>query len=238
MWSEKEEPPQRIVAKFANRQHPTVTFRIETVDSLNTRFKPIEGPHNDAIFSVDDDMRVPCEELDLAYEVWRGSPRSIIGFMPRIHLRRNGLLEYRCWWRVWWHGTYSIILTKAAILHHDFFGLYTAANHQEVRDLVDQRRNCEDIAMQFLIANVTSLPPIYIKGHIEDKGVLGGISTRQNVIKAGHMQARSDCLNDLERIYKRVPLVPSRIIVDTAANGWTNVPSTMYEYLSSDLWKW
>jgi len=163
-WSEKQPPPPRITARFTNRQHPTVTFRQEPEDSLNNRFHPISGPHNDAIFSVDDDMRVPCEDLDLAYEVWRGSPRSIVGYMPRIHLRRkNGKLEYRCWWRVWWHGLYSIILTKAAILHHDYFELYSQPHHAMVRNLVDRRRNCEDIAMQFLVANTTMLPPIYVK---------------------------------------------------------------------------
>jgi len=271
-------------------------------------------------------MRVPCEDLDLAYEVWRGSPRSIVGYMPRIHLRRkNGKLEYRCWWRVWWHGLYSIILTKAAILHHDYFELYSQPHHAMVRNLVDRRRNCEDIAMQFLVANTTMLPPIYVKvslvlisidasciwlyihvevllqskhlapcfpsgfwlnwtvfmddmssnfmilfntkllvmnwwsgwewhwnkllipyvllggitqGHVDDLGVLGGISTSQNVAQAGHMRDRSSCLNDLERIYHSMPLVASHMIVDTANNGWTNAPANLYEYLSSDLWKW
>eukprot|EP01032_Pedospumella_encystans_P012368 gene12368-14316_t len=239
VWSEKDPPPERIKAKFEGKVHPSVTFRVETEDSLNSRFRPIDGPHNDAIFSVDDDMRVPCADLDLAYEVWRGSQRSIVGFMPRVHIRRNGIWEYRCWWRVWLHGTYSIILTKAAILHHDYFAMYhQSAEQKPVRELVDRRWNCEDIAMQFLIANHTSLPPIYVKGNIDDKGVLGGISTNQNIIKAGHMHDRSSCLSDLEKIYGNMPLVSSRMIVDSAANGWTNRPSTVYEYLSSDLWKW
>jgi hypothetical protein len=55
-------------------------------------------------------------------------------------------------------------------MHHDFFTLYTNEMPQAVRDLVDKRRNCEDIAMQFLIANVTQLPPIYVKGHLGDHG--------------------------------------------------------------------
>jgi hypothetical protein len=215
-----------------------VTFRLEPQDSLNNRFTPITGPHTDAIFSVDDDMRVPCRDLNLAHEVWRGSSRSIVGFMPRVHLRKNGLLEYRCWWRVWWHGVYSIILTKAAILHHDYFAMYMREEHRAVRELVDQERNCEDIAMQFLIANATELPPIYVKGHLQDRGVIGGISTSQDVVHAGHMQHRSGCLNQLEAIYRKLPLVPSRIVVDSANNGWTNEPSTAWEYLSSDLWKW
>ena len=207
------------------------------MDSLNNRFSPLTGPHSDAIFSVDDDMRVPCGELILAYQVWRASQRSMVGFMPRIHLRSNGKLVYRCWWRVWWSGTYSIILTKAAVLHHDFFHLYTNVMPQSIRELVDRSRNCEDLAMQFLLANSTGLPPIFVKGHLQDLGVVNGLSTNQNIVSAGHMDARSQCLNDLEVIYKRNPLVKSTIVVDSGLSGlWANEPSTWYEYLSSDLW--
>jgi hypothetical protein len=213
-------------------------FDIQKNDSLNNRFRPLETPHTDAIFSVDDDMRVPCAELELAFNVWEGSPKSLVGFMPRIHIRRNGELQYRCWWRVWWEGAYSIILTKAAILHHDFFHAYFTILPKEVFELIDKRRNCEDIAMQFLIANMTALPPLYVKGHLQDLGVLNGISTSSNVVTASHMKERDHCLNDLVRIFQRNPLVKSHIMIDTAQNGWTTSPSTWYEYLSSDLWKW
>jgi hypothetical protein len=183
-------------------------------------------------------MRVSCSDLELAYEVWRSSPRSLVGFMPRVHLRReNGLLEYRCWWNVWWHGVYSIILTKAAFLHHDFLGQYTNNMPIEIRNLVDNERNCEDIAMQFLIANTTKLPPIYVKGDLDDLGVLNGISTQKNVVSAGHMSKRSQCLNDLTKLYGHNPLVSSHFIVNSAADSWVNSPSSWYEYISSDLWK-
>jgi hypothetical protein len=214
-----------------------VKFSVQEVDSLNNRFSPLKGPHSDAIFSVDDDMRVPCKELLLAYQVWKGSSRSLIGFMPRLHLRRNGKLSYHCWWSVWWKGSYSIVLTKAALLHHSFFDLYSNVMPQSVRDLVDRRRNCEDLAMQFLVANSTGLPPIYVKGHLQDLGVLNGLSTSQNIASAQHMDARSQCLNDLESIYGRNPLLESTIIVDSGLSGlFANQPSTWYEFLSSDLW--
>jgi hypothetical protein len=183
-------------------------------------------------------MRVPCHELAVAYDVWRGSSRSLIGFMPRVHIRRNGKLTYRCWWRVWWEGSYSIILTKAALLHHDYFKAYFQLLPSSIRDLVDKHRNCEDIAMQYLVANMTSLPPIYVKGHLEDKGALNGISTSQNVLKAGHMKERDWCLNTLEKMFGHNPLVKSHFFVDLADNRLTNSPSTWFEYLSSDLWKW
>ena len=107
---------------------------------------------------------------------------------------------------------------------------------QEIRDLVDKGRNCEDIAMQFLIANETRLPPVYVKGHLQDLGVLGGISTSRNIAKAAHMDGRSFCLNALSGIYGKVPLISSRIIVDSANNGWVNAPSSWWEFISSDLW--
>jgi len=81
IWSDSKPPPQRITAKFANNHHPKITISQQVTDSLNNRFKPLEGPHTDCIFAVDDDMRVPCEDLELAYEVWRGSPSSLVGFM-------------------------------------------------------------------------------------------------------------------------------------------------------------
>ena len=149
----------------------------------------------------------------------------------------NGGMIYRCWWRVWWHGAYSIILTKAAMFHHDFLQMYTSVMSQEIRDYIDKRRNCEDIAMQFLISNSTHLPPVYVRGNLGDRGAIGGISTSSNVLKASHMDARSECLNGLIRMYAgKNPLVNSHVIVHSAANGWTNMPSTWLEFISSDLW--
>lgn len=214
-----------------------MVFNVHPTGSLNNRFLPLQGPHFDAVLSVDDDMRIPCADLGLAFEVWRSSPRSLVGFMPRLHLRQaDGTLDYRCWWRVWWHGVYSMVLTKAAIMHHDYFAMYSSQMPQEVRSMVNELRNCEDIAMQFMIANATRLPPVYVKGHLGDKGVLNGLSMR-NWWRAKHMTARSDCLNELETLFHGVPLVSSHMVVDAASNGWTNSPSTWFEYFSSDLWK-
>ena len=34
---------------------------------------PLKNEHSDAIFNVDDDMKIPCDELTLGYHVWRNS---------------------------------------------------------------------------------------------------------------------------------------------------------------------
>ena len=204
---------------------------------MNNRFKPISDEHTNAIFTVDDDMRVPCTELSLGYEVWSANEDNLIGFMPRIHVMGTHGFQYRCWWSVWWRGAYSIILTKASFLHHKYFELYSIAMPSEIREYVDRHRNCEDLAMQFLITNATSLAPLYIKGHLSDLGALNGISTSQNLLRAGHMSQRSRCLDDLASFYGTMPLKLSHVILDSASNQWHNQPSMWWEYISSDLWK-
>jgi hypothetical protein len=240
IWSESTELPADVVTRYSQNKYNKVKFLPQPTKSLNNRFRPLDEalPRTDAIFSTDDDMRVDCQDLERAYSVWRGSSRSLIGFMPRVHVRgSDGGLVYRCWFKVWWLGKYSIILTKVAMFHHDYMRMYTSSMPQSVRDLVDKERNCEDIAMQFLISNATHLPPIYIKGHLSDLGAFGGISTAKNGFLAAHMDKRSDCLNNLVTVYGKNPLVFSHIIVDAASNQFGNMPSTWQDFISSDLWK-
>lgn len=40
--------------------------------------------------------------------------------------------------------------------------MYTKKLTPEIRDWVDENMNCEDIAMNFLVANVTNQPPIKV----------------------------------------------------------------------------
>mmetsp|Transcript_41373 Transcript_41373/g.133048 ORF Transcript_41373/g.133048 Transcript_41373/m.133048 type:complete len:181 (-) Transcript_41373:147-689(-) len=103
--------------------------------------------------------------------------------------------------------------------------------------------NCEDVAMQFLVANVSGRPPLFVRSSLGDLGVVGGISTR-----GGHMVERSDCLNDIhalfagsdaavvtERAKREVPLVASHLVVGRAGSWLSNQPATWYEFLASDL---
>lgn len=54
---------------------------------------------------------------------------------------------------------FSIILTKGCFMHRDWLAVYTERLPQGIKDHVEQNRNCEDIAMQFLVAGVTGEAP-------------------------------------------------------------------------------
>lgn len=46
------------------------------------------------------------------------------------------------------------------------------ANHQVIPNRYVYTRNCEDIAMSFLVANATGAPPIWVKGNNCSVGLL------------------------------------------------------------------
>lgn len=64
---------------------PRLEYELHEVDSLNNRFRSLLPLQTDAVFSVDDDLHVPCDTLDFAHDVWRASPKTMVGFMPRMH---------------------------------------------------------------------------------------------------------------------------------------------------------
>jgi len=69
VWCESKLPPERLIQRFSPLKNPTIYFDV-LEDSLNNRFSPLqEGTYTDGIFSVDDDIRVSCQDLKLTHEV-------------------------------------------------------------------------------------------------------------------------------------------------------------------------
>ncbi|XP_057950507.1 glycosylinositol phosphorylceramide mannosyl transferase 1-like [Malania oleifera] len=218
VWSESDLPSESleaylketVLSKSQAADKPNFRFDINEEDNLNNRFKPIEGLRTDAIFSVDDDVIVPCSTLDFAFSVWQSAPLTMVGFVPRMHWldeEKNGVtyVKYGGWWSVWWMGTYSMVLSKAAFFHRKYLDLYTFEMPSSIRDYVTTERNCEDIAMSLLVANATGAPPVWVKGKIYEIGS-SGISSLK-----GHTKLRNNCLNDFISLYGTLPLVPTNV---------------------------
>ena len=87
VWSEPRPPPEtlRRGVLVNGTRRGTVRFEINEADSLNNRFRPIRSLGTDAVFSVDDDLIVPCSTLRFAFDVWQSAPSAMVGFVPRMH---------------------------------------------------------------------------------------------------------------------------------------------------------
>ncbi|XP_021730193.1 glycosyltransferase family 64 protein C4-like isoform X2 [Chenopodium quinoa] len=227
VWSESDRPSSKlknylnkiVIAKSRTARKPNFKFNVNEEDNLNNRFKPIKDLRTDAIFSVDDDVIVPCDALDFAFTVWQTAPSTMVGFVPRMHWlgekkNTHAYYDYGGWWSVWWTGTYSMVLSKAAFFHRNYLDMYTNQMPASIRDYVTRERNCEDIAMSLLVANATAAPPIWVKGKIHELGSYGISSLKD------HSSKRRKCLNDFISLYGALPLVSTNVKALDSKNEW------------------
>ncbi|KAG9159700.1 hypothetical protein Leryth_017407 [Lithospermum erythrorhizon] len=229
VWSESDPPSEKlkdhlntVVLKKSRSTHKLdFRFDIYEEDNLNNRFRPIEGLRTDAIFSVDDNVIVPCHTLEFAFAVWQTAPMTMVGFVPRMHWlgeERTGAVSYKYggWWSVWWMGIYSMVLSKSAFFHSKYLELYTNVMPPSIHQYINAERNCEDIAMSLLVANTTDAPPIWVKGKIYEIGSPGTSSLHQ----PHHYDGRNKCINDLVSMYGTLPLVSTNVKAVDTRHQW------------------
>lgn len=228
VWSEPNPPSDSlrhfllhtIQSKSRYGRQVELEFDFNTEDSLNNRFKAIKDLKTDAVFSIDDDVLFPCTSVGFAFSVWQSASDTMVGFVPRIHwvdqLHKSSESRYAYggWWSVWWMGTYSMVLSKAAFFHKKYLDIYTNQMPASVRDYITINRNCEDIAMSFLVANVSGAPPIWVKGKILDFGS-SGISSL-----GGHTEKRSECVNRFVEEFGHMPLVSTSVKAVDSRKVW------------------
>lgn len=254
IWAEQEIPPPSfsdikdttlLRSSEANRS-PVETIRV--ANSLNSRFLPIENLESEAIFMVDDDIRVDCASLAAAFSAWQSHPYSTVGFYPRLaepSRRNTSEYVYHNWPEVFWRQQFNFILTKACFLHSRYLKMYSSDSHpQAIKDYVDKYFNCEDVAMSLLVANVTTAEsgsieasPIYVEASVTDKGLFNGISTG-----SGHMDRRSNCLTDLTAIYREqgwpapltggYSLTQQSWVQHSPGFWWQQRPSNLFEWFA------
>lgn len=227
VWSEPDPPSDFLVyylehviqENCKSGRQIQLKFDINKEDSLNNRFKEIKDLKTEVVFSIDDDVIFPCSSVELAFSVWQSAPDTMVGFVPRMHWLDQTMTNvdyyvYGGWWSVWWTGTYSMVLSKAAFFHRKYLEMYTNDMPASIRDYVAHNRNCEDIAMSFLIANATGAPPIWVKGKIFEIGSTGISSL------GGHTEKRTQCVNRFVAEYGKMPLVSTSMKVVDSRSSW------------------
>ena len=221
-------------------QHPITVIQSPT-SSLNYRFYLPSNLSSEALFTVDDDVLVDCQSLEHGFNAWRYNKESLVGYYPRVHVDKGGGLIYHTWDYVYFTNTFSIILTKASFMHRKYFEYYWDLNDETqalVRNYVDSKRNCEDIAMALLITSKSSSLPIFVEGNVIDKGLFGGISTSSSQ-SSPHFTTRSNCLTDLREIYSAQGVSLDLPIVRLSERGWKgHFPGFWWQSRPSNLFEW
>uniref|UniRef100_A0A8C1T1G2 Exostosin-2 n=2 Tax=Cyprinus carpio TaxID=7962 RepID=A0A8C1T1G2_CYPCA len=173
-------------------------------NKLSNRFFPFDEIETEAVLAIDDDIiMLTSDELQFGYEVWREFPDRLVGYPGRLHLWDHEMGKWK--YESEWTNEVSMVLTGAAFYHKYFNYLYTYKMPGDIKNWVDAHMNCEDIAMNFLVANITGKAPIKVtprkKFKCPECTAIDGLSLDQT-----HMVERSECINKFASVFATMPL--------------------------------
>ncbi|XP_050306705.1 exostosin-2 isoform X2 [Anthonomus grandis grandis] len=202
VWNNKKKDPPAL-SEFPIVSRPISIIKTQA-NKLSNRFYPYKEIETEAVLHIDDDIvMLTSDEIEFAFEVWREFPDRIVGFPSRTHFWDNITNTWK--YESEWLNEISMVLTGAAFLHKYWSYLYTYKLPEYIRAWVDNNMNCEDIAMNFLVANVTNKPPIKVTPRKKFK-CPECASNEMLSADIGHMVARSQCVDRFAQIFRRMPL--------------------------------
>ncbi|KAM6305683.1 LOW QUALITY PROTEIN: exostosin-like 2 [Aegotheles albertisi] len=200
--------------------HPIpVVFKVQTINRMRNRLQNFPELETKAVLMMDDDTLVSAHDLAFAFSVWQQFPEHIVGFVPRKHISTpSGVYSYGSFELQnpgFGNGDqYSMVLIGAAFFHSGYLEDFQR-QPEAVYALIDETQNCDDIAMNFLVAKHTGKPsgvfvkPVDIRNLEKDSN--SGYSGMWH--RAEHLLQRSYCVNKLVNIYDGMPLKYSNIMI-------------------------
>lgn len=210
VWNNQNKPPpQASIWPKIDKPLKVVQKR---ENKLSNRFFPYDEIETEAILAIDDDIvMLTADELEFGFEVWREFPDRIVGFPSRVHLWDNGTHQWK--YQSEWTNEVSMVLTGVAFYHKFWSYMYTTGMPKSIKTWVDDHMNCEDIAMNFLVTNMTGKAPIKVAPRKKFK-CPECTNTEMLSSDLSHMMERSKCINTFAEMYGYMPLKPVEFRAD------------------------
>lgn len=160
-------------------------------------------------------------------------PDQIVGFVPRKHVSTSSGIYSYGGFELQTPGfgngdQYSMVLIGASFFNSKYLELFQR-QPAAVHALIDETQNCDDIAINFIIAkHIGKTSGVFVKpvnmGNLE-KESNGGYSGMWH--RAEHFLQRSFCINKLVNIYGSMPLKYSNIMISQFGFPYANHKSKM-----------
>jgi hypothetical protein len=166
---------------------------------------PVTVSTRKSILLSDDDVHYQPDDLEFVFRSWQKFGKNrMTGALARCHVEsKEGGWQYSGCTK---DSVYSMILTNLSFVHISFMDYYSSddALMRKVRAYVDDHFNCEDIAMNFLVSQLTCEGPMQVFG----KDRYFNAEPKQGIsMKPGHIEARTQCLNDFTEMFGFMPLI-------------------------------
>jgi hypothetical protein len=193
---------------------PIVLKRMPTND-MNNRYLNFDEIMYDCVINLDDDVMHPVESMQQLVRLWSAHFFDYyVGWYPqgRIHVIEENKYVYKNHsWVDKIDGISSMLLPSGSVYHRRFLDAYNSEPNRPAREVVSKLLNCDDVLMNFVIANATDRGPVVIDDWSTLKRSAELKALSENTENAQwkspeHMNKRTECLNEFLRIYGRMPL--------------------------------
>ncbi|WMV40378.1 hypothetical protein MTR67_033763 [Solanum verrucosum] len=219
LWSNPSTPPQILSdlsqnLSLSSSSTTPITIHRQPSSSLNLRFHPHTSITTRSVLICDDDIEPDTNSINFAFNIWKSNPDRLIGFFVRSH---NYDLTHKSWIYTMETQKYSIMLTKFMILNFHYLHQYTCnKEYSKLKLIVDEKNNCEDILMNFVIAEQVKKGPILVGakkvrdwGDARNEGEGEGMKEREVGLssrKGEHRKRRGECIGEFHRLLEKMPL--------------------------------
>ncbi|KAK6158634.1 hypothetical protein DH2020_005948 [Rehmannia glutinosa] len=226
LWCNPSTSPQTL--SHLTRNLSAAVLRSPS-SSLNYRFFPWEIIKTKAVLICDDDIEPDPSSVSFAFAVWKSDPDRAVGFFARSHAYD---VASRTWIYTMEKEKYSIILTKFMIVNFKHLEKYSCdKQYREARRIVEDMNNCEDILMNFVVAEENQKGPVMVGvkgGGIRDYGDARNDGVAEDLREVGlssrrgeHRKRRGECIREFHRVLGKMPLKYSygKMVDDVGEQG-------------------
>ena len=209
IWNAVTVPLPNNIEEWQRNLSVPLHIELQERNSMNNRFKPLAVIDTDCIVNMDDDWDMPHDIVMFATRLWHSSfQNNVVGVwkLARLHgVATNSIGQGD-------HREYlyltnrtmpqSIVLPTGMVYHRKYLDLYTNELPAAARKLVDDMVNCDDILFNFLLANATGEPPVFVDTRGYDIHVLKSLGKEAGLWKRQkHFEDRHKCLNLFTRMF-------------------------------------
>ncbi|PRW57258.1 glycosyltransferase family 64 C5-like [Chlorella sorokiniana] len=146
VWNGNDPPAPSLF----NTRAP-VRVRAEAKNDLSNRVRPDGGIRTAAVLLADDDLLLPCADVERAFAKWQANQQAIVGFFPRL-TSPGPPPQYLGERHVFRQMQYNTVLTGFAFVSRRLLDLYWADRYAQGRAHVLSEKNCEDILFNYAAA--------------------------------------------------------------------------------------
>ena len=188
--------------------------------SLNERFRIPTDSRSTCIVIADDDILANVDDLSLLHQVWLYNRRSLVGpFSRKISVSTNGNID------ILYEDSsnqYNLILTKLLFVHKMYMKSYHSKKFRDIRAVVDEFHNCEDIAINIVASLLNGYPihvdiqPLDLGDSRNDNADLFNLRRNGIGLRPYHWAKRHECFQHMFRLYRHLPRLQTVSIIKFA----------------------